>query len=123
MKNLNNGMTKNLKMNNETYALRRKVISIIYDARKLTNLPRIEVRITEDHKKILGRARMNKNIIWVTKEAIKYKCLKAIVYHEILHAVFGIEHDDKCLLMGKTISNIDDKKSDELFIHWVNKSK
>jgi hypothetical protein len=38
---------KNKDMNNEVYALRRRVMNFIYEARELAELPRVEVRITD----------------------------------------------------------------------------
>ena len=44
---------KNFDMNKNTYALRRKVINLIYEVKNSgVNLPRIEVRIGEPRKKI-----------------------------------------------------------------------
>ena len=63
---------KNFKMDNEVYQLRKKVINIIYEVKNLgLNIPRVDVRIGE-HKKcnVLGLARLEDNIIWITKSAI-----------------------------------------------------
>jgi len=97
---------KNFKMNDNTYSLRRKVIDLIYEAKRGgVNLPRIEVRIGEQssakHKNVLGCAKMSNNQMWITKDAIDLgsDILRNIVFHEIAHAVYGTQHDESCPLM------------------------
>jgi len=93
----------NKKMNEDTYKLRRKVIDLIYEINEIIKLPRINVRITKDHKQILGSASLTKNtnIIWITEKSITLSDydLRSIVYHEILHTVYGIPHYKNCPLM------------------------
>ena len=94
---------KNFKMNDITYKKRRQVIDLIYEVKKeIRNLPRIEVRIGEarDHN-VLGVAKLSRNQIWITKRAIDMSqdALRNVVFHEIVHAVTGFGHDDKCPLM------------------------
>jgi len=96
---------KNFKMNDEVYKLRRQVIELIYEAKRGgVNLPRIAVRIGEQkakHKNVLGIATMNGNQMWITKDAIDLglDVLRNVVFHEIGHAVFNLEHNNKCPLM------------------------
>jgi|TARA_Y100000034_G_C6559365_1_gene241994 hypothetical protein len=96
---------KNFKMNDAVYKLRRQVIELIYEAKRGgVNLPRIEVRIGEQkakYKNLLGCATMNGNQMWITKDAIDLgtDALRNVVFHEIAHAVFNIDHDEKCPLM------------------------
>ena len=96
---------KNFKMNDEVYKLRRQVIELIYEAKRGgINLPRIAVRIGEQkakHKNVLGVATMNGNQMWITKDAIDLglDVLRNVVFHEIGHAVFNLEHNNKCPLM------------------------
>ena len=97
---------KNFKMNDNTYSLRRKVIDLIYEAKRGgVNLPRIEVRVGEQssakHKNVLGCAKMSNNQMWITKDAIDLgsDILRNIVFHEIAHAVYGTQHDESCPLM------------------------
>ena len=90
-------------MNKNTYALRRKVINLIYEVKNSgVNLPRIEVRIGEPRKKnLLGVALLKDNKIWITDDAINMgeDALRNVVFHEIVHAVTGFGHDEKCPLM------------------------
>ncbi len=111
-KRTENSKTQNSKMNDHIYRLRREVIDLIYEARDVVSLPRITVRITENHETMLGCARMNDNILWITRRAISAYDLRAIVYHEIAHAVFGAEHNESCPLM-KSIRGKDEKLSKE----------
>ena len=96
---------KNFKMNDAVYKLRRQVIELIYEAKRGgVNLPRIAVRIGEQkakHKNVLGIATMNGNQMWITKDAIDLglDVLRNVVFHEIGHAVFNLEHNNKCPLM------------------------
>jgi len=98
---------KNFKMNDNTYKMRRQVINMIYEVKKVfKTLPRIEVRIGEarDHN-VLGVAQLKDKKIWITKRAVDMSqdALRNIVYHEIVHAVTGFGHDDKCPLMKPTL--------------------
>ena len=100
---------KNFDMNKETYKLRRQVIDLIYEAKNYgIDLPRIEVRIgsaKKGHEHVLGVGRMSKKIIWITEKAINknVEYLRHVVFHEIGHAVFGLDHDEKCPLMASEI--------------------
>jgi len=96
-------LLKNKEMSSDVYALRRQVINLIHEAKKLVDLPRINVRVTDKHETILGVAKMGKNIIWITEKTV---ASRAVVFHEILHAVFAQEHAKGCPLMAP---KIDDK--------------
>ena len=93
----------NYKMTPEVYKLKRKVINILYELKdKGFNIPRIDVRIGQ-HKdcQVLGVARLNNNIIWITENAIdkKENEFYHTVLHELLHTIYGCEHDNKCHIM------------------------
>ena len=98
---------KNFKMNDEVYKLRRQVINLIYEVKKeFLSFSRIEVRIGEARNhNVLGVAKLSKKQIWITKRAVDMSqdALRNIVYHEIVHAVTGFGHDDKCPLMKPTL--------------------
>ena len=118
---------KNFKMDNEVYQLRKKVINIIYEVKNLgLNIPRVDVRIGE-HKKcnVLGLARLKDNIIWITKSAISKgdEHLRHIVLHELLHTIYGCEHDSKCTLMNAYVPKILKSKKDllSIFTKYYNK--
>lgn len=111
---------KNLKMNKDTYKLRREAMSYIYEMKKLfPGLPRIDVRITEDHKKILGQGRMKGKVIWITKKAVTKRNLRPIVYHEVLHAVKGVGHKKDCPLMSPVIKPISKTQCQSLFTKYM----
>ena len=128
-KNVTTAYGTNLKMNDETYALRRQVIDIIYQAKKVLrshgmDLPRLDVRIIETrNNNALGVARLKGNIIWIATKTLKsYKAhLRDVVYHEIVHTVTGFEHDDNCPLMAPCINlkPLTDDIANELFIKYM----
>ena len=105
---------RNFKMNDEVYSLRRKVINMIYEVKNhMRDFPRVEVRIGEARcENVLGLASRGRRQLWITKEAIDMSedALRNIVYHELVHAVFGFRHDDKCPLMQPTLKTILNKE-------------
>jgi len=105
---------KNFKMNDSVYKLRRQVINLIYEVKsEIKNLPRINVRIGEARNhRTLGVAALKDLKIWITKEAVDMgeDALRNIVFHEIVHAVTGFGHDNKCSLMQPTLKTILNKK-------------
>ena len=94
-------------MNDNTYKMRRQVINMLYEIKKeIKDLPRIEVRIGEARNhNVLGVAKLSRNQIWITKRAVDMSedALRNIVFHEVVHAVTGFGHDDKCPLMKPTL--------------------
>ena len=106
-RNVKEGYGKNLKMNDDTYALRRQVMDVIYEVKNLVNLPRIEVRINERPKvgNSIGLAYLGANVIFIPEHLFaKYPAyVFEVVLHEIVHAATGFGHDDKCPLMGPSI--------------------
>ena len=111
---MKNKKIKNFKMNKETYPLRRKVIDLIYEVNNSgTRLPRIEVRIGEARKpNLLGVAMLKDCKIWITDDAINMgeDALRNVVFHEIVHAVTGFGHDEKCPLMCSTLGKMLNKE-------------
>ena len=103
----------NFDMNAEVYALRRRVMQFIYEVKKtIPTLPRVEVRIgTSKKKEVLGQARLSQRVIWITDKALDMNDdkLRNIVYHELLHAICGTEHDTECPLMEPELNTVLDK--------------
>ena len=118
----NNKTTKDLQnktMNTEVYKMRRSVMNFIYEAKKLApELPRIDVRITDNHKDIAGMGRIGHKIIWITE---KFTINRGVVFHEILHAI-GQDHIKNCPLMsGKGTSiALPKNKCEILFKKYAN---
>ena len=118
---------------NDTYRLRRKVINLVYSARDLARscgveLPRVTVRVTtrdEGERNLLGAARLANDIIWITEDAIQLPAedLRAVVYHEIVHAVCGIRHVEGCPLMGSTlVEGQSNRVLDKLFMGYIKRA-
>jgi len=123
MRQINSRLLQNKAMNDNTYHLRRQVMSFIYEAKKLIDLPRIEVRVTNNHENILGVAYMGKNVIFISERAV---LSRAVVFHEILHAVFSIDHVNDCPLMGMSIdldNPLNDNECNRLFLMYANQKK
>ena len=96
---------KNKKMSPEVYNLKQIVLGIVYKAKQLTSMPWIQVRIgdaTPGNEPTLGLASMKGNQLWITEKAINYgsEKLTHVVLHEVLHAVYGKDHDESCPLMA-----------------------
>ncbi len=114
---------KNKKMSDEVYKLRRRVMTLIYEIKEFADIPRIDIRITDDDAEFLGVARLQNNIIWITERAItsdEYD-LRTIVYHEVLHAVYGIGHDDECPLMRTTHMPLEASEAKKHFLKYINR--
>ena len=124
------------KMNDATYQLRRRVINIIYElnnflkAKKCERLPRIEVRIIEEHKwdhRVGGYAYIGKQIIHIPERSVHLSnaTLLRIVIHEVLHGI-GFEHDNNCHIMHPGWSelvknNLQTEKLFATFLTYINK--
>ena len=97
------GLGKNKRMNDDVYALRKRVMNIIYAAKRYADIPRIEVRITDKPTKSnhAGLAYLNSNCIFLPESTFGYSeaALTWVVLHEIVHAVTGFAHDESCRLM------------------------
>lgn len=110
-------------MNNTTYSLRRKVIDIIYEAKKLHSIPRIEVRIVSGgNENNCGYAYLGQNIIHINEKFININPLqlKHLVLHELIHAITGFNHDDNCVLMNPYLPKvINEKLIEQRFIYYI----
>jgi len=110
-------------MTDELYELRREVIDIIYDAKDLCDLPWIKVKIVEYQNSTLGTAWMEGNKMYIATRAVEKDSidLRGLVYHEILHTVFGVDHVGGCPLMDPTHPEREYSKEelDELFVKYA----
>ena len=117
----------NFIMDNEVYKNRRKVLDFIYELKNEGfKLPRIDVRIGTSQKcNVLGKARLKDNIIWITQEAINNGSneLRSVVYHELLHAIYGCNHVKGCPIMSAVQPDVVANKSQsiEIFKKYYNK--
>lgn len=113
----------NRRMNNATYALRRAVMIYIYEAKSLLggNMPRVDVRITDAHdSNVLGAAYMRGNSIFIPASTVIRDDLRAIVFHELCHAVFGTEHVKGCPLMNPSVTKASHAEVTQLFLKYAN---
>lgn len=110
----------NLKMNPQTYKLRQDVMRYVNRAGEIVEgLPRVNVRITDNHPTALACADMGEGriTIWVSKNAVNQQAkLKYIVFHEILHTAFGVRHsDDPKSIMHPTYHYLSDAEIEKQF--------
>ena len=123
-KKLTNEHLTNKDMSPAVYELRRNIIALIYEAKKLyPELPRITVRVANRDKndKVMGVGRMGKNIIWISEDFVASRC---VVFHEILHAAFATEHVPGCPLMAAQIDDkLSQKQCDALFLKYARGGK
>ena len=114
------------KMSPAVYELRRKVIALVYEAKALVpTLPRLTVRITYNHESILAMAKISRDYIEVSDQAINRSDLdlRTIVFHEIIHAVFGVRHDEKCPLMKAHHTPLPKDRVHSLFLKYAGKAR
>lgn len=119
-------MNDNLEMNDDTYELRSRVMSFIYEAKEVVDLPRIDVRITEPTEDVRGAGRMGENIIWVGADVARNmsdKNLRTTVYHELCHAVGAVGHQKGCPLMGTSSQPISKRIADDLLTRYIGEVK
>lgn len=108
----------NRDMNPETYALRRKVIGFVYEAKELLgdSFKRVDVRITDcSEPRTLGTAKMGDCIMWIPASTLSKKndlAVRHVVFHELAHAIFAAEHNNKCPLMAPVINDTSRKQQD-----------
>lgn len=121
---------RNKVMDSEVYALRRRVMALIYEIKEMVDIPRVEVRITDDHDSVLGMGSMGpsrggRSWIWITERAITASefDLRSIVYHEVLHAVYGVGHNDSCPLMKPTHTPLSKAQAQKHFMKYAKKVK
>ena len=121
-KNMNARGHTNRAMNDSTYTLRRRVLGHVYEAKKLTGgkMPRVDIRITDcTRERVLGQARMGDCVVWIPASSVGRADLRHIVFHELLHAVYGLGHCEGCPLMASVIRETTREQQDERFRFWV----
>lgn len=111
--------TQILKISNDVFTQRKRVIKMLYEAREILgiDLPRIKVRIAKyeelKDKKILGRCFINQNYITISEDMSNWTddYLRGVVWHELGHAYFNAQHDDKCPLMSAYCNEAQDRNN------------
>ena len=118
---------KMLKMDDNTYALRRKVMDVLYEIkRRGYSIPRIEVRIVDSNTNACAYAYLGQNIAHFNKKYIGFKNFTQIVLHEVVHATFGIGEVIGCKLMHCSEfwnNNVSESEAWELFEKYYNDTK
>lgn len=129
-------------MNDETYRLRREVMNYIYYAKNLIkkvlnyDLPRQRIRIIDvipnrfvgGEEKfltnfLLGCATMGGNDIWIPAKTIESKYdLKYVVFHELLHSAFCVDHDSNSPLMNPEYRQMTSDEMDNWLIKHIKES-
>ena len=111
------------KMSSEVYKLRQAVMGYIREAKALVpELPRIEVRIVDNHAEIAGMAKLGTNQIFITEGFV---ASRGLIFHEILHAVYSIDHITGCPLMwgnGYSI-NLAKDLCEQLFVYYAKNAR
>ena len=120
---------QNKKMDSSVYAERRIVMDYIYKAKNLLRkngieMPRVDIRITTpvNGEIACGKARMQGNIIWINERYIKSRYLYQVVLHELCHTLWGIDHDNDCLLMHPNVqSKLTSANAEKIFLKYAKK--
>lgn len=110
-------MNENLEMNDDTYELRSRVMSFIYEAKEVVDLPRIDVRITKPTEGLRGEAHMGNDTIWIGANIVREmsdRNLRTTVYHELLHAVLAIPHRTDCPIMKSPSESLPKQMADKI---------
>ena len=98
-------------------------MNYIYEAKALLNgnMKRVEVRITDcDNPRTLGTASMGDCVVWIPASTVIDNRCRQVVFHELLHALFAIEHDDNCPLMSAICNDkLTVNKQNKLFLKHV----
>lgn len=100
-----------MRMNDQVYALRRKVIDIIYQANDklrgagLPKMPRQTIRIVDSKEctNVAGYAWMGQDIVHIKQDTCRRDDLLHVVLHELCHSVLGVRHDEECPLMASCL--------------------
>ena len=120
---------KNKRMDESVYAERRIVMDYIYKAKNLLRangiqMARVDVRVAtrETGETAVGKARMRDNIIWMPSDYLRSRFTYQVVLHELCHALWGIEHDNNCLLMHPNVQyTLSNKEAEKIFLKYAKK--
>jgi len=121
-----------MRMDDSVYALRRRVIEVIYEANSRLRshghprLPRQEVRIVDGGSGVNAYAWLGGNIVHVTRgfcehgrDTDTHTALTYTVLHELLHSVLGIKHIETCPLMSTYHDySVADEQAWEIFLGY-----
>ena len=128
MKTIKNTTARNakmLKMDDEIYQLRRKVINVLYEVKKRGyNIPRVEVRVVSEDTEACAYAYLGKNVIHFNKSYMNRDNFTQIVLHEVVHASFGVGEVIGCPLMHCSrfwVNNINEENAWKLFNKYYKK--
>ena len=107
--------------------IRKKVIGIIREASTVVGyrLPRVEVRVVVDSEcaDAIAMARMGGcvvNVVLDHVENMSYLDLRHVVFHELVHAVFNIGHNEECALMRSTLKKTTKRQQNKIFSQYAN---
>jgi len=113
-----------LKMDDNVYALRRKVMDVLYTIkRRGYSIPRIEVRILDGSTDACAYAYLGRNIVHFNRTYMKRKNFTQIVLHEVVHASFGVGEVVGCKLMHCSKfwdNNVSESEGWKLFDKYYN---
>lgn len=89
-----------LTMNGDTYAMRRKVMDVIYEAKNRGyKLPRVEVRIVTSSPCVEAYAYRGMLVVHVCESTMQQHKFTQVILHELGHAIFGLGRIEGCPLM------------------------
>jgi hypothetical protein len=110
MKKYDCGILTNKASGKATHALRKQAMGYLYDFKKIYEAAgheweRVTVRIAEngagENSTTLAAAWLDGNAIWITERALARgnDAIRRTVWHELGHALLGLDHIDGCPLM------------------------
>jgi len=119
----------NKKMDSGVYQQRRQVIDILYKVKSVLRsngleMPRIDIRITTKDKDVTscGVAQMRGKFIWIPETTLTKPYLYQTVLHELCHAIWGVNHDEKCKLMHPLVQlDLTDEQAEQIFLTYAKK--
>jgi predicted SprT family Zn-dependent metalloprotease len=130
MRTLKNTTTRNakmLKMDDNIYQLRRKVMDVLYEIKNRGyNIPRVEVRVVSEDTEACAYAYLGKNIIHFNKKYMGVSNFTQVVLHEVVHASFGVGEVVGCRLMHCTEfwkNNVGNTEAWSLFDKYYKEAK